>query len=73
MCICINCKYIHQCLTYRLIAQQHQHFIISSIHSFYPHNVILQVGCDNQYNIEWDIIECMSFTDEPGQWIDTTQ
>nr|YP_009313474.1 Hypothetical protein ycf34 [Galaxaura rugosa]SCW21728.1 Hypothetical protein ycf34 [Galaxaura rugosa] len=71
MCICINCLYVHKCSTYKYIQQQHQGNTNIVPPEFYPINTIINVNLYNNnipLQLDWDIIECMSFIDKPGYW-----
>jgi len=76
MCICINCIYIQNCSTYSDIKKQHKSRIVKSKDLFNPAHPIIHVNI-NQTNfyteIDWDIVECLSFVDSPGQWMNITQ
>nr|QCI06253.1 hypothetical protein [Dicranema revolutum] len=72
MCICINCRHVHSCTTYKIV--QKKHYIkttnTSNI-SFIPNNTLIEVNITNYlHNIkfEWDLIECSSFVEQPGYW-----
>ena len=71
MCICINCKYIKYCKTYSLIESKHKLTMSHDIYSFTPNHTIIQVNLKKQneiYTLDWDLIECLSFTEQPGSW-----
>ena len=71
MCICINCKHIKYCKTYALIESQHNLTLSYNIYNFTPNNTIIQINL-KQYNkmyiLDWDLIECLSFVEQPGLW-----
>ena len=73
MCICINCIYVHKCSTYKFIAMQHcdnQYRCIKE-KLFNPYNPVLNanyIEINNKIQIDWDVIECLSFIDKPGYW-----
>jgi len=74
MCICINCRHIHYCLTYQFIAQQHKKKLYNnnSKVSFTPINTIININInksDEEIVIDWDLIECLSFVEKPGYWL----
>ena len=72
MCICINCMYVNNCVTYQKIMKQHCSNIIKQEVQFNPYHPII---CVNVYynneamEVDWDIVECLSFLDSPGRWI----
>nr|YP_009315722.1 Hypothetical protein ycf34 [Trichogloeopsis pedicellata]SCW24380.1 Hypothetical protein ycf34 [Trichogloeopsis pedicellata] len=71
MCICINCSYVHSCSTYHFIKVQHNENTSKVDINFYPSNPIIQVNLktiDENIQIDWDVIECLSFLEDPGQW-----
>jgi Hypothetical chloroplast protein Ycf34 len=71
MCICINCLYIAQCSTYKVIQEQHSYVVSTSRTVFNPHKTIIYVNLNNSSDIlqiDWDITECLSFLDYPGNW-----
>nr|YP_009313268.1 Hypothetical protein ycf34 [Dichotomaria marginata]SCW21522.1 Hypothetical protein ycf34 [Dichotomaria marginata] len=71
MCICINCLYVHNCSTYQYIKQQHQEIHKVIISRFNPINTVINVNLYNNYKrvqLDWDIVECLSFIDKPGYW-----
>jgi len=73
MCICINCKFVSNCSIYSLIEKQHSQInnLNKKDYSFVPHysviNINIIAGTQNQ--LDWDIIECLSYTEEPGKWL----
>nr|YP_009396374.1 hypothetical protein [Polysiphonia scopulorum]ARW65560.1 hypothetical protein [Polysiphonia scopulorum] len=73
MCICINCRHIHNCKTYHFIDKQHNHLkICSEEYKFSPLKTILNVNINKknkQVIFDWDLKECSSFTEEPGYWL----
>ena len=72
MCICINCKYIVSCDTYKSIEKQHGYVKSVNKNAFIPQNTIIDVNLSNnkKYNeIDWDIVECLSFVEKPGYWL----
>lgn len=74
MCICINCLYIENCSIYNIIREQHSKNIFSKkdlFSVFSPHAPIVNVNITSQYlllKVDWDVIECLSFIDKPGNW-----
>nr|ARW63697.1 hypothetical protein [Chondria sp. (in: red algae)] len=74
MCICINCRHIHTCLTYKFIKKQHykESKDITNNITFTPVNTVVDVGLNKKENliyIDWDLIECLSFIEKPGYWL----
>lgn len=64
--------YIHNCLTYHKITKQHGTQDISQKSQFDPSQPIIHVSINCNFNstqVDWDIVECSSFIDSPGQWI----
>nr|YP_009398874.1 hypothetical protein [Cliftonaea pectinata]ARW68144.1 hypothetical protein [Cliftonaea pectinata] len=72
MCICINCRHIYNCEIYRFIEEQHKEKLTKRVKpSFIPNDTILNINIDKRYNnitFDWDLIECLSFIEEPGLW-----
>nr|YP_009511631.1 hypothetical protein [Melanthalia intermedia]AXI97508.1 hypothetical protein [Melanthalia intermedia] len=80
MCICVNCKHVHECLTYRFIQQRHKQkeAIIVNLNPniFIPKEVLINININCAQNIkvisfEWDLQECLSFVELPGCWINS--
>lgn len=71
MCICINCKFVEKCSIYHLIEEQHQQKTINLNCRFVPYSSIISVNIlsDSSFELDWDLIECLSFIEEPGQWL----
>nr|YP_010951936.1 Ycf34 [Laurencia obtusa]WMP12875.1 Ycf34 [Laurencia obtusa] len=71
MCICINCRHTDKCSTYQFIEKQHNKLIINQNVSFNPINTIINVNVNKKNAlavIDWDLIECLSFVEKPGNW-----
>nr|YP_009397820.1 hypothetical protein [Sonderella linearis]ARW67006.1 hypothetical protein [Sonderella linearis] len=72
MCICINCRHIYNCKTYSLIAEQHYMRNESKKnYTFIPINTTIAININKKYQkifLDWDLIECLSFTEKPGYW-----
>lgn len=71
MCICINCRHINKCSTYQFIEKQHNKSIISHNISFNPIGTIINANVNKKNSliiIDWDLIECLSFVEKPGNW-----
>nr|YP_010873146.1 hypothetical protein ycf34 [Nemalion vermiculare]WGV34465.1 hypothetical protein ycf34 [Nemalion vermiculare] len=72
MCICINCIYVHDCSTYEQIRKQHNKLKTVINKKFEAADPIVYVNISNfsdATNIDWDIIECLSFVEKPGYWV----
>lgn len=71
MCICINCKYILICDTYKTIEKQHKNVQLINKNIFFPQNTIIDANLqyyNKENEIDWDIVECLSFIEKPGYW-----
>nr|YP_009314701.1 Hypothetical protein ycf34 [Neoizziella asiatica]SCW23156.1 Hypothetical protein ycf34 [Neoizziella asiatica] len=73
MCICINCLYVYKCSTYHFVTLQHQgsykHDDTNTL--FNPSYSILHanyIEINNHHQLDWDVIECLSFIEQPGSW-----
>nr|YP_010203977.1 hypothetical protein LK038_pgp204 [Ahnfeltia fastigiata]UAT97683.1 hypothetical protein Ahn.fas.Ore.pt_006 [Ahnfeltia fastigiata] len=70
MCICINCRHVHSCSIYKIIKKQHKHQTENGNSVFTPKNTLITVNINSSCNeIDWDLIECLSFTEKPGSWL----
>lgn len=72
MCICLNCDYLAICKQYHFIETKHSEEHINLQPSFTPLQTITKVNfysVNNVIEIEWDIIECLSFKEKPANWI----
>ena len=72
MCICINCRHIDYCTTYNFIKSQHRKFSNNQKSTFHPFNATVNVNINKkkgQLLIDWDLIECLSFVEKPGNWL----
>nr|YP_009312859.1 Hypothetical protein ycf34 [Helminthora furcellata]SCW21113.1 Hypothetical protein ycf34 [Helminthora furcellata]SCW23973.1 Hypothetical protein ycf34 [Helminthora furcellata] len=73
MCICINCLYVHKCSTYQFVTIQHnenKHYS-SMTTIFHPIDPILNANfkeINMSMEVDWDVIECLSFLEKPGNW-----
>nr|YP_009244489.1 hypothetical protein Gchil_075 [Agarophyton chilense]AMK96731.1 hypothetical protein Gchil_075 [Agarophyton chilense]ASP44626.1 hypothetical protein [Agarophyton chilense]UAD84340.1 hypothetical protein [Agarophyton chilense] len=75
MCICVNCRHVQDCITYYLIKNQH-HIMDNNRkinnNPFIPRETLININI-NYTNLhiyfDWDLIECLSFTEKPGYWI----
>ena len=64
--------YVNKCLTYQKIMMQHSSNIIKPEVLFNPSQPIICVNIyynNESMEIDWDVIECLSFLDSPGRWI----
>nr|YP_009392231.1 hypothetical protein [Osmundaria fimbriata]ARW60793.1 hypothetical protein [Osmundaria fimbriata] len=76
MCICINCRHMYNCHTYQFIAVQHGHHYHYKkkiiINTFTPIYTIIKINIirkSNKISLDWDLIECLSFIETPGNWL----
>ena len=72
MCICINCRHLHVCSTYQLVNNQHEIVNREKLYTFDPEFPIINVNISKDENIikiDWDVIECLSFSEQPGKWL----
>nr|QCI04873.1 hypothetical protein [Bornetia secundiflora] len=76
MCICVNCRHIHYCATYKFIEKQHQIDINNHIiyNQFIPSQNTIQINIKTKQKsshtiLDWDLIECLSFMEKPGTWL----
>nr|UAD87171.1 hypothetical protein [Gracilaria pacifica] len=74
MCICVNCRHVHNCVTYHLIQKQHNYRYNKKIVSTYfiPKETLININInyiDKSICFDWDLIECLSFVEIPGSWI----
>nr|YP_010170936.1 hypothetical protein K8K75_pgp130 [Chondria tumulosa]QSD57077.1 hypothetical protein [Chondria tumulosa] len=73
MCICINCRHIHDCKTYQFISREHNKTLYHKNDIlFTPLNTMVNVNVnkkDKKLFIDWDLIECSSFVEKPGYWL----
>nr|YP_009394310.1 hypothetical protein [Leptosiphonia brodiei]ARW62872.1 hypothetical protein [Leptosiphonia brodiei] len=72
MCICINCRHLKKCKTYKFIQEQHESTNEENYTTlFYPSDNIISISI-NRYKIntliDWDLKECSSFTEKPNSW-----
>ena len=76
MCICINCRHVHNCTTYKIIQKQHKQYIYQSNKIFIPSETIINVNIRSYMQstkFDWDLVECLSFIEKPGQWLFTVK
>nr|ARW60172.1 hypothetical protein [Laurencieae sp.] len=74
MCICINCRHIHNCITYKFIEKQHNKnkVLRNNNNSFIPINTTININVNKNNEeilIDWDLVECLSFVEKPGNWL----
>lgn len=75
MCICINCRHIHNCQTYWFIEQQHlkyENSLKAKKNGFTPINTLIKININKINNhtvVDWDLVECLSFVERPGHWL----
>lgn len=72
MCVCINCYHVTNCSTYFSIEKQHQKTKLNINPNFVPQSPIIKVNLisnGNKTELDWDVIECTSFVEEPGKWL----
>ncbi len=71
MCICINCEYVDRCTTYHAVEQQHQQPHLSLSPNFQATEPQINVNIrtqDDYVEMEWDVVDCLSFTADRGKW-----
>lgn len=72
MCICINCRHLIKCKTYKFIQNQHQLVNKEKHHVyFHPLDTIISVNINKDKKnilLDWDLKECSSFTEKPNSW-----
>lgn len=72
MCICLNCNYVIVCKSYFLVEKNHKETNLNSNDEFVPSQTITNINflsTKKNLEIEWDIIECLSFKEKPAKWI----
>lgn len=75
MCICLNCKRLNYCQIYSIVEQKHGEKQSNLEILFAPQSPILT--CINffskkkLYTLEWDVNECLSYQEKPGNWLIT--
>nr|QCI09136.1 hypothetical protein [Inkyuleea mariana] len=72
MCICINCRHANNCNTYYFIKQQHYNYRLKKNTNFIPINTLIKINIIhfmNESKFDWDLIECLSFVEKPGNWL----
>nr|QUE29196.1 Ycf34 [Erythrotrichia welwitschii] len=72
MCICINCYHVMNCSTYYSVEKQHKKQKEKINSSFVAESPIIKVNIiryNNTSELDWDVIECISFVEAPGKWL----
>lgn len=73
MCICINCRHISKCRIYSFIQTQHNISFPNKNRIFFnPPNTIIDISINKNHKnilLDWDLKECVSFVEEPGNWL----
>lgn len=72
MCICINCHYVDRCITYNAVEEQHQQLHLTETPDFEATSPSINVNIrttDLAIEMEWDVVGCLSFTEEKGKWM----
>ena len=72
MCICINCRHVHNCTIYKVIQKQHNQNVRQSQVFFIPSDTLININItqtNNSIKLDWDLVECLSFVEEPGKWL----
>ena len=70
MCICINCNYVNNCVGYHKVESKHNEVNLNLKPSFYPQNPIINIIVNQNNEMEWDVIDCLSFIESPGYWME---
>lgn len=71
MCICINCSHITECSTYHLVESKHNQLHLNLAPSFSPEYPVIHINIySNGYlnQVDWDLVECLSFVEKPNNW-----
>jgi Hypothetical chloroplast protein Ycf34 len=71
MCICIHCHYVDRCTTYHAVEHQHQQPHLAPAPTFEASEPSINVNIRNQGNeieMEWDVVGCLSFSEEKNKW-----
>ena len=72
MCICINCRHVNHCSTYKFIQKQHKQYSSKTEIIFLPINTLIKVNINQSLygsKFDWDLTECLSFIEKPGNWM----
>lgn len=79
MCICLNCNRITNCEVYFIVEQKHNEKKNHSTkkNTFFPQSPTLLCinffSKKNLYLLEWDVNECLSYQEKPGNWMGFNQ
>ncbi|MEL6470830.1 MAG: Ycf34 family protein [Cyanobacteria bacterium J06614_10] len=82
MCICVNCHYVDNCITYHAVETNHQQPHLTEAPTFEPQNPTInanitlpkvsvnneQIAQENEFGFEYDVVGCGSYTEEMGKW-----
>lgn len=71
MCICVNCEYVDQCLTYHAVETQHQQPHLTEFPDFEAIEPTINVNIrsrNDEIEMEWDVVGCLSFKEHKGKW-----
>nr|YP_009393896.1 hypothetical protein [Polysiphonia sertularioides]ARW62458.1 hypothetical protein [Polysiphonia sertularioides] len=73
MCICINCRHMKICNIYHFIQKQHNYnkngIEKNSRIYFNPIDTTISVSLyTTKALLDWDLKECSSFIEKPGNW-----
>ena len=71
MCVCVNCHYVDNCITYNAVETQHQQPHLTETPSFEPNEPSINVNIRTEgetIEMEWDVVGCLSFKEEKGKW-----
>nr|YP_009182393.1 conserved hypothetical plastid protein [Costaria costata]ALF62937.1 conserved hypothetical plastid protein [Costaria costata]QWK43811.1 hypothetical protein [Costaria costata]WAM62492.1 hypothetical protein [Costaria costata] len=74
MCICLNCDRINNCEVYSIVEQKHnEKQAYKKKRQFFPQSPTLLCinffSKNNLYLLEWDVNECLSYQEKPGNWM----
>ena len=79
MCICLNCKYLIYCNVYYLVEAKHLNNLFKKdqlqayeLVNFYAYSPILYINSfliNTEHKLEWDVVNCLSYNEVPGNWI----
>lgn len=71
MCICVNCHYVDNCITYHAVEHQHQQPHLTETPDFEPIEPSINVNIrpmGDVIEMEYDVVGCLSFKRENGKW-----
>ncbi len=82
MCICVNCHYVDNCLTYHAVETNHQQPHLTLTPAFEPNNPTINANItlpkvevqgeviiqENEFGFEYDVVGCDSYREEMGKW-----